>query len=365
MIGAALDLWFEANIAYVSGHGHALPRALLTTTRSSTSDYAENTSGIWTAFAAGVPRITNKGLLVEEARTNVVLWNRDLTDVAWTASNITAAKDQTGVDGVASSASSITATSDAGTITQAITLASSARWQSVFVKRLVGAGTLEMSMDGGTSYTTITPSGTAWQRKEIATQTLANPEARFRIGTNGDSFAVDFVQNENSSVCGTSPIAVTTVAVARSADVIAVTGLTIGAAATLYAEATTGTQTTGAIAIAALSDGDTNERMMLWRNGTTPSGLVVNGGATQASVTNGTWAANTTAKIVMAGTANDFAFSFNGGAVQTDVSGTWPVMTRLGLGNNGATGSQPNGYLRRVAYFPARLSNAQLQALTT
>lgn len=59
--------------------------------------------------------LASQGILVEEARTNVVLWNRDLTNAAWTKTNITAAKDQTGIDGFASSASKITATAGNGT----------------------------------------------------------------------------------------------------------------------------------------------------------------------------------------------------------------------------------------------------------
>ena len=99
----------------------------------------------------GVPN-SPLGLGIWEARTNVALWNRDLTNAAWTASNVTAAKNQTGVDGVANSASSITATAGNGTILQAITLASSAGFQTAYVKRLVGTGTIYMTMDGGTTW---------------------------------------------------------------------------------------------------------------------------------------------------------------------------------------------------------------------
>ena len=77
---------------------------------------------MWTGFAPNVARRTDRGLLIEETRTNVVLHNRDLTNAAWVKTNMTAVKDQTGVDGVANSASKITATAANATVLQTITL---------------------------------------------------------------------------------------------------------------------------------------------------------------------------------------------------------------------------------------------------
>jgi hypothetical protein len=161
--------------------------------------------------------LTALGLLLEGARTNVVLWNRDLTNAAWTASNITPVKDQTGITGVASSASKITATAGNGTILQAITLASSARFQTAYVKRVTGTGVIEMTMDNGTTWTPITVTAD-WTRVSIPTQTLANPTVGFRIATSGDAIAVDMVQNSNGTFA-TSSIWTTAAAVTRAADV--------------------------------------------------------------------------------------------------------------------------------------------------
>src|SRR5215472_3121100 len=47
------------------------PTSFLTTTRAGTA-YAVDASGNWASFAANTPRITNLGLLVEEARTNSI-----------------------------------------------------------------------------------------------------------------------------------------------------------------------------------------------------------------------------------------------------------------------------------------------------
>jgi len=137
-------------------------------------------------------------ILAEPAATPIVLWNRDLTQAAWVKTNCTPAKDQLGADAILNSASSLVATAANATCLQAITLASSLRTQTAYIKRLVGSGEIDMTMDGGTTWTNITGQllTTGYVRIGIPNQTLANPSVGFRIVTNGDKIAVDFVQNE-------------------------------------------------------------------------------------------------------------------------------------------------------------------------
>ena len=175
--------------------------------------------------------------LLEGSATNVALWCRDLTNAAWTKSgSMTAAKNQTGIDGIANSASSLTAGAANQTCLQAVTLASSARAQSCYVKRLTGSGTINMTTDGGATWTAITVTA-AWTRVSIPTQTLANPSLGFQIVTNGDAIAVDYVQNETGAY-STSAIATTSSAVTRAADSgtipIGFDPPTVGAAITVY-----------------------------------------------------------------------------------------------------------------------------------
>ena len=155
-------------------------------------------------------------LLIEGARTNVCLRNRDLTNAAWTKVNITPIKDQVGIDGVTNSACRIIATSANGTCLQTTTVGSSPRAQSAYIKRVVGAGLIQMTMDNGGTWTTV-PTTAAWTRVTIPTQPLANPTVGFRIVTQSDSVAIDFVQNENGTY-PTSPIATAAAAVTRAAD---------------------------------------------------------------------------------------------------------------------------------------------------
>lgn len=62
---------------------------------------------------------------------------------------------------------------------------------------------------------------------------------------------------------------------------------------------------------------------------------------------------------------NDFGFSWNGATALTDSSLTLPTVLVLYIGNNGELVTNwLNGHIARIAYYPFRLSNAQLQALT-
>lgn len=64
--GASEDLWFEAG-----QYTHSVT-SLLSCSRASTG-YAKNSSGTWVLFGANTLRITDLGLLIEDARTNNLL----------------------------------------------------------------------------------------------------------------------------------------------------------------------------------------------------------------------------------------------------------------------------------------------------
>jgi hypothetical protein len=74
---------------------------------------------------------------------------------------------------------------------------------------------------------------------------------------------------------------------------------------------------------------------------------------------------NTFGKGATAYKVNDFGFSWNGAAALTDNSLSLPVVLKFDIGNNSAlAGNFLNGHIRRISYFPRRVSNAELQALT-
>ena len=165
----------------------------------------------------------------------------------------------------------------------------------------------------------------------------------------------------------TSVIPTTTTALTRSADVASVNTLSPwfnSVAGTLYAESSvnyTIPATTFPLA-ASLNDNTVNNRIEV---GYVTSGVssfeVTTGGVAQAAMYPAI--ASQTRKTAGVYDANDFAISTNGSAPLTDTSGTVPTVTRLGIGSR----ISPSGsiYLRRITYYPRRLSNADLQTITT
>jgi hypothetical protein len=159
---------------------------------------------------------TSNGILIEEARTNRLLWNRDATQTEWVKTNITATKDQTGIDGVANAASSLTATDDNGTCIQTITLAAGNRTGSVYLKRLTGTGNIQVTLDGST-YSTVELSDTEWYRI-VLSGSVTNPTVGIKIAVDGDAVAMDYGQVEDG-LLATSPILTTTATATRAVDI--------------------------------------------------------------------------------------------------------------------------------------------------
>ena len=353
-------------------------------TRATTATYFD-ASGVLQTAASGAMRIDHNpttgarlGLLREPARTNRALWNRDLTDASWTKSNVTAAKDVVGIDGVANSASSLLATAGNGTCLQAITHTSTLRTFAPYVKRLVGTGGVEITLDNGGSWTAITSSinSTTWSRVSLS-GTLANPTIGFRLVTNGDKIAVDFAGVEDGH-CATSPIATTTVAATRNVDAITVSSAAFGAAW----NATEGTilvsfsmsvapPASSFPVILSANDGTANERVSM---SITETSGALNFGITDGGVVQATCAISGVAsyagamlRLVGAYKLNDIRSAASTGALATqDTSATLPTVTQLQLGDQ-AGGSAPVTpiHFRRLAYWPFRLPDATLVSLAT
>ncbi len=353
-VGPLVDLNFLQSTYTVRAsafNSTAIPA--LTVTRASVG-YAETAAGVLVPFASGEARITDKGCLVEEARTNVALWARDLTNAAWVKTNLTAALSQTGADGGANSASLITATAANATALQSITLGSSARFQTAYVKRITGSGAVEMTMDNGATWTAITVTS-AFTRASIPTQTLANPVMGFRVVTSGDAIAVDFVQNETGTF-STSPIITTTAPATRAADQITVSSVAVPLTNfTLYAEVALDSLAGGGYqGVAALDDGTSANQVYLFKTTGTNR---ARGGVDIASAGVFDTASLPSTLPVLAAGVSKLAFIRAGGIVRVEANGilypdttqaALPVLSRLIVGSFNGNSFPTNGYVRRI-----------------
>lgn len=341
----------------------------LVTVRSSTADYVDDVQGRFWSVGASVPRISNRGLLVEGAATNVVIRNRDLTQAAWVKVNMTAALDQIGIDGAASSASSITATAGNATILQTDVLGSSSRRASAYVKRITGSGTINMTGDGST-YTAVTVTSN-WTRVNLAAATVVNPVTGFQIVTSGDAIAVDFVQNETGPVV-TSPILTGAASVTRSADNITFSPFPafwmLPTVSSMYAEFVVNqVNIGGSQTVLCFDDGTTNNRLFLRESSGAGTFAVTDATVSQAGINPGTAVAGGISKLAASWEPNLFNAALGGVLGTQDLSGTvpWAAITTLRIGATGSAGTQAlNGYLRRIAFSRQRWTQSNLIDIT-
>jgi hypothetical protein len=173
-----------------------------------------------TGLGAGTNKIsfTATSTAFKISRTAGVACNLVFDSISVKLSSVQCAQTATGLDGIANTATTLTASAADAIILQPITLASAARCASAYVKRRTGTGTISFTQDGGSTWTDITSqiNSSTWSRVQI-TATLANPSVGFKIGTLGDAIDVDCVQNEAGAEA-TSPIVTTTATITRNAD---------------------------------------------------------------------------------------------------------------------------------------------------
>ena len=256
-------------------------------------------------------------------------------------------KTATGLDGIANSATTLTATAADAVILQPITLASAARCASAYVKRRTGTGTISFTQDG-TNWTDITAqiNSSTWSRVQI-TSTLANPSTGFKISTSGDAIDVDVVQNEAGSVA-TSPIITTTATVTRNAD-----SLTYQTASNWSDTAGTAFVEVAPLAYSGGAIGSATNGLLL---STSNSGATASDGTNSVNGPSGT-----------PGSSEKLAFRWGSGAMTVSsggVIGTPGIydgsmdLTVIGIGSSAA------GCFKNLAIYDAAMDDSTFAAVT-
>jgi hypothetical protein len=308
------------------------------------------------------------GILIEESRQNRLLWCRDATQSgSWTCANVTPLLNQTGIDGVANAASSLTASADGGTCIQTITLASGSRTGSVYLKRLTGTGAVQVSLDG-TTWSTVDLSSTEW-RRIVLSGTVTNPVVGIKLATNGDAVAMDYGQVEDGAFA-TSPVLTTTAGATRAAElgtinaniypVVNFNEVTLfGIARFLYPGSG------GGNAILSLKDIYINTGLYLQASA---SSILINSPSSSAYLIL-TVSINSIYSIAASLTQKEAIISYNGNYPITNAinnSFSPRLSPSLATVQIGAYNTQypTNGYISRVSLFPKRMNAKQLQELT-
>ena len=387
---------------------------IVTFTRASTATYF-NSAGTLTSAAVDEARfdynpstLAPLGFLIEESRTNIQLHSEDFSNAGgWGVTGATITTNATAAPTGASTADKLVEDTSTGTHQVASVnsvTAGVAYAFSVFAKPaertqfqvagmgLTGAGfnivftlTGAGSVTGAPAGTTITLLSNGWYRCSIPfTPTNTTPPNYFLYnGTtnsytgNGTSGLFLWGSQTEAGAFPTSYIPTTTTALTRSADDAVVNTLSpwySATAGTLFAEYN--------IPFALLAG--TGPRLASLQGAGGPavdelplfivqiSGKAASVNAFTAGVNAGrvdataSFATNTTTKAAYAYALNDRAVT-TGGSVPTTSATVYtiPTVTLMRLGTQGSGFSQINGYLRRIVYYPRRLSNAELQTITT
>jgi hypothetical protein len=158
--------------------------------------------------------------------------------------------------------------------------------------------------------------------------------------------------------------------VTRAADIAVMTGTNFSSwynqsEGTMVASwSTTSVVVPITLGVFGVSDGSSNERIQIRRVPLANAAgfIAVDGGVTQyVDQITASSGINTSA---LAYKVNDFIGANNGTLGTADISGTLPTPTQAEIGfSPGLT--YLNGYLRHINYYATRITNAQLQALTS
>jgi hypothetical protein len=165
----------------------------------------------------------------------------------------------------------------------------------------------------------------------------------------------------------TSYIKTTTATVTRAIDNISLATSSFPYSATLGNITTSfNVKAVGAtIVVASLSDGTANERISSFAH-TGSHLMIVDGGVTQDDIDAGTVSAATNTKLSTAWQLNSTGASINGAAaVAGDGAATIPTMTTLRLFNRYDGTVAATGHLKYLKYLPRRITNANLATEST
>lgn len=368
-----------------------------------------------TATASGAPRfdydpatLLPRGFLIEEARTNLLRWSRDLTQADWTKSaDTTVAQTQTGIDGVANSCSLYTEGS-AGTAQvaqQRSTTANTAVCTTLWIKYVAATQWVWILSSDGSSDgvscvvnvvtgATGTPSTVGSATGVFCTATTINGWCKIILGytpvsgfafnavsihsatssgssvrVSNSSFIIDAIQSELGAF-PTSYIPTTTTALTRSSDVASMTGTNFSdwwnaTEGTFVAEFDSSGLGTNAL-VHRVDDNTANERLLFAvSSASTLQVTSTSGGITDFSLSVGAYTQGSVAKNAtsfVAGTEK-VRCSNGGGVVSNGTNVSNATMTRLWIGNNANT-QFINGHIRRLTYYNRRLPDTLLKALT-
>lgn len=369
----------------------------VTFTRSGNTATVINSSGVIQTVNADIPRFDYtlntggacKGLLIEESRSNILTYSQSVGGTDWNKVNFglatipvittnyaTAPDGTTTASRIEMSLGGGTTTSDYAIVQHnVITVTSGATYTaSIYLKSNTGSNYTVLYRDdffagGTTALWTVTPT---WQRFSITVSAASTSAYGMKLwlrGALGTSATADILawgaQYELGAFVTSFIPTVATVPITRNADVASMTGTNFSS----WYNATEGTFYGEGVPLnlatyspGELSNGNYDKRMLLGISGTalrvyyqTPN--------TSSQINSPTAVVGGLYKQVASYSNTGVSFTAN---KATAVSSTaWVDSNACNTLRIGATfGAAGNNYVRKINYYPLRLTNAELQSVT-
>lgn len=350
-----------------------------------------------------------KGLFIEDATTNLLTYSEDLTNAAWTKTGSTISPETIFSLSGSKTACKLVESAVAGYhhISMTYSVSNGVTYSfSFYVKRsgqnavyveLAGAGfgsnkyaVFDLANGvlgtlGTAGIATIQNCGNDWYRCSVTTVAESSSTGNLRIyiarnatdanpSYTGDGYSGVYIwgaQLEANAASPSSYVATTSGTSARAYDSAQLTGNNFSS---WY------NQQEGSILAEVKMDqkplsGYFNNRWFTLDSGSSSNSIysmfdstgilrsyIIFNDNTTASLTSGSWTVGEIYKSTIAFASDNFAGCFNSGTVSTDNSGVLPKnLTTCYIGTGAAF---LRGYIRKFQYYPKRLSNTELQALS-
>ena len=398
-------------------------RAFLTAYTPTTTSLITNYIPTLLTAIANQPRINHDpvtgeclGLLVEASATNLLTYSQDFSNAAWTKLNGSVGEASTiSPDGTLTARKIIpsngTASATTNIIQQVTKAASVEIWTaSVYAKASGSAVGIRLYVHGtstsdqavvafdlvnatiGTPTVsgsfTVTPTmeiknvGNGWYRVSMTFTTNTDTTVGYSLAplaTSGGSFTGDGVQGIlvwgaqlEAQRMATSYIPTTSATVTRNSDTALISGNNFTsfynqAEGTIFVEANYNKSSAENLANRFMYEVGTHSfyRLMGYNDGTIGANFrVIESSVTQAALGPAGVADNSFKKVAHAYKTNDFGASLNGSVAVLDSSGKPPQSSILGIGSTISGTAQLSGHIKKLTYYPVRLSNTTLQAMT-
>ena len=380
-------------------------------TRVNASGFIETVGNTTPRFDYDPVTLAPRGLLIEEARTNLVLQSEAFDSASWPKTDATVTANVTNSPSGTAVADKLaeTATTAAHSVSQIVTIAIGTSYTYTVYAKAAERNWIALQFTGGMTAShgayfdlangvvgslinspasaTITKLADGWYRCSLTSAPATGTSTTAWVYTASGNGVVSYLGTAGSGVYlwgaqveagsfATSYIPTVASTVTRNADVATMTGTNFSS----WYNQPQGTFVTdfsrfgfdavaGSVILTQADDGTTNNRVALRLNSrvadASAQATIVSGGSVLVNAGAGTLAsmANRIVRATLAYQVGTPAVGRDGSVGDVAAIASLPTVNQLSIGQ-GAGAAAVNGHIRTIAYFNTRLPNAQLQTLT-